>query len=93
MRHIGLWDERYNPGQFEDTDYAMQLRVADYRVRVARSVYIHHKGSQTFGSRMRELWQANRSKFLKKWGAGRAWDMGMLNSEELKWLADRTQNG
>ena len=77
VRQVGLWDERYNPGNYEDTDYAVQVRNAGYDIRVARSVYIHHRGHSTFGPKMTELMEANHLKFARKWGVGRLWDMGL----------------
>ena len=83
VRQVGLWDERYNPGNWEDTDYAMQLRKAGWLVRVARSVYLHHEGHKTFGADLAKLMNENKEKFLRKWGVGGAWDMGMLQDNEL----------
>ena len=45
LRDVGPWDERYNPGNWEDTDYAVQVRRAGYEIRVARSVFIHSRRS------------------------------------------------
>lgn len=86
VRQVGLWDERYNPGNYEDTDYAVQVRNAGYDIRVARSVYVHHRGHSTFGERMSELLEDNHLKFAKKWGVGRLWDMGLEPDEMIKAL-------
>lgn len=83
IRRVGLWDEQYNPGNWEDTDYALQLRAAGYNVRVARSVYVHHKGHATFGDDLRQLMETNREKFAAKWGIGRLWDMGIVHPKEM----------
>jgi GT2 family glycosyltransferase len=83
VRECGLWDERYNPGNYEDTDYALQLRQAGWQIRVARSVYIHHKGHATFADGVTALLAENHGKFLKKWGMGRLWDMGIIPSARL----------
>ena len=32
IRKVGFWDERYNPGNFEDTDYSVKLRDAGYGI-------------------------------------------------------------
>ena len=84
LREIGPWDEQYNPGNWEDTDYAVQLRTSGYEIRVARSVYIHHEGHQTFREDLRRLLQENRSKFHQKWGIGRLFDLGIVNREQLR---------
>lgn len=89
IRAVGLWDERYNPGNWEDTDYAVQLRVAGYTVNVARSVYIHHRGHQTFGDQIRKLLETNKAKFIEKWGAGRLYDLGLMSGQDLAKIASR----
>ncbi len=83
VARVGFWDEQYNPGNFEDTDYAVQLRLAGWEVRVARSVYIHHEGHQTFGDDIQELLQNNGRKFLEKFGPGHLWDLGLLPTQTL----------
>jgi len=80
---LGPWDERYNPGNWEDTDYAMALRCAGYQIRVARSVYIHHRGHQTFRKDLKDLLITNGAKFQDKWGAGRLFDMGFLGKDQF----------
>lgn len=78
LEELGMWDTRYDPGNYEDTDYAVQVREAGYEIRVARSVYIHHDCHATFGDQMTELMKTNGAKFTLKWGPGRLWDMGIL---------------
>lgn len=48
FRKVGFFDERFEPGNCEDYDYAFRLQEAGYRTVVAQSVWVHHKGSQTF---------------------------------------------
>jgi GT2 family glycosyltransferase len=76
----GSWDTRYNPGNFEDTDYAIRLRESGWTVRVAESVYIHHRCHQTFGDKMDELMQKNQQKLIEKWGFGRLVDLGIYRT-------------
>ena len=83
VARTGFWDEQYNPGNYEDTDYAVQLRLAGWEIRVARSVYIHHAGHSTFASDMTKLLQTNGTKFMQKWGPGHLWDLGLLPSQTL----------
>jgi GT2 family glycosyltransferase len=89
IRQLGFWDERFNPGNWEDTDYAMQIRLAGWHIRVARSVYIHHVGHKTFGEDIQKLLAENRKKFLLKWGPGRVWDMGLMSAKEIMSLASK----
>lgn len=89
LRQLGPWDERYDPGNFEDTDYALRCREAGYQIRVARSVWIHHKGHKTFGPDLQELMRTNHVKFAQKWGLGRLWDMGIAPAREVAIAAGR----
>ena len=89
VREVGMWDEQYNPGNYEDTDYAMQLRVAGYEVKVARSVYIHHKGHKTFGDKLQQLLATNQIKFYEKWGIGRLPDMAMISENVIAGMLAR----
>lgn len=83
VRELGFWDERFNPGNWEDTDYSFRIREAGYLIHVARSVYLHHDCHATFGSEVGKLLRVNQGKFLHKWGAGRCWDRGYLNRVEM----------
>ena len=82
IRSLGLWDTRYDPGNYEDTDFAATVRAAGMKVRVARSVYIHHEGHKTFSNDLKKLLKVNQLKFMKKWGVGRLEDMGFLKRGE-----------
>lgn len=83
IRQCGLWDERFNPGNWEDTDYAVRLRIAGYTVKVARSVYIHHAGHKTFSDDLQRLLQANYVKMVDKWGIGRLGDLGIVQPDTV----------
>ena len=93
VRQVGPWDERFNPGNWEDTDYAVQLRTAGYDVRVARSVYIHHHGHRTFGAQLNDLLATNEQKFVDKWGPGRLFDLGLLTADTMDRLIKATTGG
>ena len=70
VRKVGLFDELYEPGNFEDYDYSVQLRQAGYECVVAQDVWVHHKGSQTFKTlNFEQLYFENGRKFVEKWGA------------------------
>ncbi len=45
---IGLLDERFQIGMFEDDDYSRRLHEAGYRTLCADDVYIHHYGRSAF---------------------------------------------
>lgn len=78
LAQCGLWDERYNPGNYEDTDYSITIRQAGWEIRVAQSVYMHHDGHQTFGTDLQPLLNANMQKMIEKWGIGRLADLKMI---------------
>jgi len=68
----GFLDERFTPGNYEDDDYSMRLRLAGYRLLLCRDTFIHHFGSTSFRSVGRgafaELLARNAEKFAAKWG-------------------------
>jgi GT2 family glycosyltransferase len=88
LAQLGAWDERYNPGNWEDTDYAVRVRLAGYQIRVARSVYVHHLGSKTFSEALQKLLIENGDKFRAKWSVGTLLDLGMVTPQELKDAAE-----
>ena len=45
---IGLFDERFGLGNYEDNDYAVRTRMAGYTLAIARDIFVHHYGSRTF---------------------------------------------
>ena len=68
---IGVLDEQFGMGNFEDDDYSLRARQAGYRTVVARDSFVHHFGGRTFGGSgvdFGTLMQKNRELFLKKWG-------------------------
>ena len=69
---IGLLDERFGLGCFEDDDYCLRAIQAGFRAVIARDAFVHHDGGRTlrasgvdFASLMRE----NQAKFRAKWAA------------------------
>jgi GT2 family glycosyltransferase len=67
---IGLLDEQFSPGNFEDDDYCMRAIEAGFRLGIAQDVFIYHKGSATHKSENIEyakLLQKNAEIFNKKW--------------------------
>jgi GT2 family glycosyltransferase len=72
LEQVGLLDERFDVGMFEDDDLSMRIRQAGYRVVCAEDVFVHHWGRASFGQLDRaaydQLFAANRKKFEDKWG-------------------------
>lgn len=82
--HIGLLDERFGAGNYEDDDYCLRLRLHGYRLAIARRAFLFHEGHATFhalGIDLPTELRRRRQAFIAKWRsdpAGRAllasWD-------------------
>lgn len=102
FKEVGLLDERFGIGMFEDDDYAIRVRLAGYRIVCARDVYVHHHGRAAFKQlgtwRYREVFEANKTLFEEKWGI--AWehptygdlDQAMELSKVLQRIIDAHQD-
>jgi O-antigen biosynthesis protein len=67
---IGLLDESFGSGNFEDDDYCLRASLSGYRNMIAGDVFVHHHGSRTFiGNKMDygNLLYGNRRIFIDKW--------------------------
>ena len=67
---IGLLDESFGSGNFEDDDYCLRAELAGYRNYIAGDVFIHHYGSQTFiGNKLAygQAMQHNMALYRQKW--------------------------
>lgn len=68
---IGLLDERFTPGNYEDDDYSFRMLKAGYKIIVCHDTFIHHYGGVSFredSSTYNELYHINQKKFVDKWG-------------------------
>lgn len=69
---VGLLDERFTPGNYEDDDLSLRIIVEGYKLLLCKDSYIHHFGSVSFredADRYNELLSRNSDKFMDKWGA------------------------
>jgi GT2 family glycosyltransferase/glycosyltransferase involved in cell wall biosynthesis len=70
---IGLLDEQFEIGMFEDDDYSHRVRLKGYRVVYAEDIFIHHFGEASFGKlkksgKYMKLFEENKKRFEEKWG-------------------------
>lgn len=72
MERIGLLDERFSPGHYEDDDYCYRIRLAGFRLMMVGDAFVHHHGSASFrkqdGAALAALIETNYRKFMDKWG-------------------------
>ena len=70
VHEIGLLDEQFGLGNFEDDDYCQRARRAGHRCVIARNVFVHHFGGVTHraeGIDHRALLAHNERLYHKKW--------------------------
>lgn len=72
---VGLLDEDYGVGFFEDDDYCQRVRAAGYDMAISDGAFIHHHLSASFSllpdnGRQRQL-EKNKAIFESKWGPWR----------------------
>lgn len=70
---VGLFDEQFYPGNFEETDLFLRMAMAGYVHGSVPNVRCLHRRHGTLGTQwtQREFWQLyhdNRSRFIDKWG-------------------------
>jgi len=72
VEEVGLLDEAFGIGMFEDDDYSLRMRQAGYRVACAEDVYVHHVGQGSFQNLSKDeyqsLWERNQTYYERKWG-------------------------
>lgn len=77
---IGLLDERFGSGNFEDDDFCLRAALLGYTNVAAGDVFIHHHGSRSFignGMNVGACLSGNRKIFTDKWsGIGAATTLG-----------------
>ena len=70
MDQVGLLDERFEIGCFEDDDFCRRARNAGFRALIANHVCVHHFGSATFrgsGLNFAEILRTNEQRYRDKW--------------------------
>jgi O-antigen biosynthesis protein len=79
LESIGWFaDEQFEPGNSEDLDLCFRLVEHGWICVVAQSIYIHHKGSQTFNKlNFKQLLTTNVNKLIQKYGEERLNRLGV----------------
>jgi GT2 family glycosyltransferase/tetratricopeptide (TPR) repeat protein len=70
IEKVGVLDEQFGIGNFEDDDFCLRAAEAGYRSAIARDAFIHHFGHRTFDSSgidLNTLLQRNHELFARKW--------------------------
>lgn len=73
IKLVGLLDEDFGRGYYEDLDYSLRVKAAGYRLGVAEDTFVYHRGSASFGkipSETKALLKRNKRLIVKKHGAG-----------------------
>jgi GT2 family glycosyltransferase/tetratricopeptide (TPR) repeat protein len=68
--HVGVLDERFGLGNFEDDDFCRRALAAGFKAVIAQDAFVHHFGSVTYramGVDYTLLMNRNRELFEEKW--------------------------
>lgn len=72
INKVGLLDEQFFIGMFEDDDYALRVRKAGLKILCTEDVFIHHFGGASFGKLLsaeyQRIFNENKKKYESKWG-------------------------
>jgi GT2 family glycosyltransferase len=99
---VGLFDEKFRIGQFEDVDFFRRARLAGFHMGTTGSSFIHHFGSVTQNSirknkSVRPYEAENRVYYRTKWHLTwwrRFWERRLARWRELRWrTAERLRCG
>jgi GT2 family glycosyltransferase len=72
LDEVGLLDEGFGRGYYEDFDYSLRVKQAGFQLIVAEDVFIYHRGSASFGKmprEIRELLKRNKKRVIDKHGS------------------------
>ncbi|MGN4669798.1 glycosyltransferase [Bacillus cereus group sp. MYBK234-1] len=71
LDEIGLLDEQFTPGNYEDDDLSLRMFEKGYKLYLCRDTFIHHYGSvswKTDTTNFSVILNENNKKFYRKWG-------------------------
>jgi GT2 family glycosyltransferase len=92
IEQIGLFDEIFGLGQFEDIDYSRRAQAAGFICVRAKAAYIYHLEKQSFlqHKKFDQDFLKNREIFEKRWGKPKRL-LYILDREEEKILAEKKE--
>ncbi|MHB9155197.1 MAG: glycosyltransferase family 2 protein [Endomicrobiales bacterium] len=70
IEKIGMLDERFGPGGFEDYDFCLRVKQAGYKIMIAGDVFVYHIGGQGYSQNNLDydkLRYQNVQIFIEKW--------------------------
>lgn len=70
LKEIGVLDEIFGMGNFEDDDYCMRAKIKKLKTAYDNTIFIHHYGSKGFkedAAAYADLLKKNAQIFMKKW--------------------------
>lgn len=70
IERVGLLDEIYHVGYFDDTDYCKRAQRLGYKTARAKAAYVYHKENVSFKTLKdnKELFSNNEKIFFGRWG-------------------------
>lgn len=73
LEKVGLLDEKFGIGMFEDDDFSHRMKINGYKVVCAEDIFIHHFGQVAFKNLINngaynKIFTENKEYFEKKWG-------------------------
>lgn len=71
LDEMGLLDERFTPGNYEDDDISLRMCEKGYKLYLCHDTFIHHYGSVSWRENVdmfTALPHTNAIKFQQKWG-------------------------
>ena len=96
IEKIGLLDEQFYPGSYEDDDYCVRILNDGFEIAIARDCFLHHFGSGSFSnlkmSERQNIGNINRERFEKKWNRpwrDRTWKMLESCKQDMDYLLEK----
>jgi GT2 family glycosyltransferase len=73
LEKVGVLDEAFGRGYYEDLDYSLRVKAAGLKLGVAEDTFVYHRGSTSFGKmpgETRALLKRNKRLITQKHGSG-----------------------